>query len=82
MPEDDGLFEPLASTSELEQLAQIRASLADEMQLLPSRHFPSVTGDVRLLRFLRGFDHSVPQATAAVRDMLAIRQRYSMDELH
>ena len=60
----------------------MRAALQQDLAGLASRHWPDVTGDLRLLRFLRGFDHSIPQALEAVRDMLATRARYGMDELH
>ena len=52
------------------------------MVRVSSADFEDVTGDLRLLRFLRGFDNSIPQAVAAYRDMLATRKRYDMDVLH
>jgi hypothetical protein len=75
------LVDPLASEAEAAQVAEMRAALHDEIDALPSRDFPDVTGDIRMLRFLRGFDHSVPQALAAVRDMLDTRRRYGLDAL-
>jgi hypothetical protein len=63
-------------------VAQMREMLAVDLAALPSGRWPDVTGDIRLLRFLRGFDHHVEKAVSAVRDMLAIRERYGMDEMH
>ena len=80
MQED--FFYPLASASEVALVAEIRAELDQDLSRLPSRHWKDVTGDMRMLRFLRGFDHSVPQALAAVRDMLATRAHYDLDALH
>ena len=79
---NDDLIFPLASDAETTQVTEMRAALQDELSHLPSRNFEDVTGDIRLLRFLRGFDNSVPQAVAAVRDMLATRAHYGMDAIH
>lgn len=38
-----------------------------------------VCGDIRLLRFLRGYAHSVPHAAAAFRAMLATRRQHGVD---
>lgn len=78
----DNLVFPLATDVEAALIAEMREALKDDIANVPSRHFPDVTGEIRLLRFLRGFDQSVPQALAAVRDMLATRARYKMDALH
>ena len=79
---EEELVFPLASAAEASQVGEMRGLLHEELAPLPSNHFPDVTGDLRLLRFLRGFDHSVPLAVGAVREMLAMRQRYGMDALH
>ena len=55
-----------ASTPAAVEAPLLTSVLQDELSRLPSRNFEDVTGDIRLLRFLRGFDHSVPQAVAAV----------------
>eukprot|EP00966_Prymnesium_polylepis_P291888 6741361-Prymnesium_polylepis.2 len=80
--DDESLHFALASDAEKEQIAAMRAALAKEIAAMACRHFPDVTGDLRLLRFLRGHDHSVPLAIAAVREMLALRRKYDMDAVH
>ena len=73
---------PLADDAETAQVAEMRAALKDELAAVCCGKWPDVTGDVRLLRFLRGFDNDVPKALAAVRDLLAIRRQYAMDDYH
>lgn len=40
-----------------------------------------LSGDIRLLRFLRGYSHSVTQACAAYRAMLATRKQYDVERI-
>jgi hypothetical protein len=73
---------PLADEVEAQQVAEMRAELSDDLAAVRCGKWPDVTGDVRLLRFLRGYDHDVPKAVAAVRDLLAVRKRYKLDDCH
>ena len=59
----------------------MRAKLEAELSPLRCNAWPDVTGDVRMLRFLRGFDHDVKQAVKAFRSMLAMRAQHRLDEL-
>jgi hypothetical protein len=72
----------LATAEEEEQLRTMRERLEADLKAAPSARFEDVTGDIRLLRFLRGYDNDVTQAVAAVRDMLELRVRFNMDEVH
>lgn len=73
---------PLATAEEEKQLSTMRERLESDFKAAPSARFEDVTGDIRLLRFLRGYDNDVTQAVAAVRDMLELRVRFNMDEAH
>ena len=73
---------PLADEAEARQIAEMRKELAADLSAMRCGAWPDVTGDVRLLRFLRGFDNDVNKAVAAVRDLLQIRKKYRMDEAH
>eukprot|EP00928_Gymnodinium_smaydae_P061147 TRINITY_DN45301_c0_g1_i1.p1 TRINITY_DN45301_c0_g1~~TRINITY_DN45301_c0_g1_i1.p1 ORF type:complete len:430 (-),score=89.12 TRINITY_DN45301_c0_g1_i1:12-1139(-) len=57
-------------------VAEVRRQLADA---LPA--WDDVGGDIRLLRFLRGFDRDVAATVSAVRDMLSLRARHRLDAL-
>jgi hypothetical protein len=46
---------------------------------LPVPAFPELVGDLRLLRFLEGYNNDVGQATEAFVGMLGWRQRNGMD---
>jgi hypothetical protein len=72
----------LATAEEEEQLSTMRERLEADLKAAPSARFEDLTGDIRLLRFLRGYDNDVTQAVAAVRDMLELRVRFNMDEVH
>ena len=76
------LAQGLADAREKPLVAQMRELLRAELAVLPSRRWPDVTGEIRLLRFLRNADNSVTKAVAAVRDMLAVRKRYGLDAIH
>lgn len=78
----ESLYVPLASESEAALVCELRKELADDLARAPSAKFEDVSGDIRLLRFLRGWDHSILEAAAAVREMLALRAKYDLDELH
>ena len=73
---------PLANELETAQVAAMRKLLVRDFDGIACAKWPDVTGDVRLLRFLRGFDSDVDKAVAAVRDMLATRKRYGIDDMH
>ena len=62
--QDVSLVYPLASDEEVSLIAEMRKQLNG---LLPA--WEDVGGDIRLLRFLRGFDRDVATAVDAVRDM-------------
>ena len=55
----------LADAAEARQVAEMRAALSDDLAAVRSGKMPDVTGDLRLLRFLRGYDNDVPKAVAA-----------------
>ena len=73
---------PLATAAEASQIVAMREQLKGDLDGAACSAWPDITGDVRFLRFLRGYDHSVEQAVVAVRDMLRIRALYGCDELH
>eukprot|EP00511_Aplanochytrium_stocchinoi_P004279 CAMPEP_0204825460 /NCGR_PEP_ID=MMETSP1346-20131115/3343_1 /ASSEMBLY_ACC=CAM_ASM_000771 /TAXON_ID=215587 /ORGANISM="Aplanochytrium stocchinoi, Strain GSBS06" /LENGTH=393 /DNA_ID=CAMNT_0051953103 /DNA_START=118 /DNA_END=1296 /DNA_ORIENTATION=+ len=79
---DETLDFPLASQEEEEEVKELRSLLAEDFADRACGKWPDVTGDVRLLRFLRGYDHQLEAAAEAVRDMLQIRDKYNMDEVH
>ena len=65
---DIGSF-PLESPEEAAAIQRLREGLPE----LPD--FEEVSGDVRLLRFLRGYDGDGASATEAILNMLAVRLR-------
>lgn len=70
---------PLATADEAALLEELKAAAAPLFEGLASAAFEDVAGSLRLLRFLRGFEYSVPTATVAVRRMLQLRKEYGMD---
>ena len=68
--------EPTAapSAAEAPRLAELKAELAAELAAQPA--WPELTGDIRLLRFLRGHGDG---AAAAYRRMLALRKEHGLD---
>lgn len=77
-----GLFYPLASAAEQAQVAQMQRALAPDLAGLACARWADVSGEIRLLRFLRGFNHDVGAALKAVRNMLEVRRRYGIDAVH
>lgn len=87
----DLYFQGLATDAESELLLQLRDELAPELSTTTSDDappppgtlvappFPEVVGDIALLRFLRGNDHSVPTSAAKFRAMLAWRASVGAD---
>jgi len=66
---DDDVIREIATPAELPLLEKLRAAVTPTIQelLTPEQHkYAELTGDLRLLRFLRGYKNDVP-AAAAVR---------------
>ena len=53
------LASPLALPEEQDVIALFREDLGELLTQGPHAHYPEVVGDISLLRYLRGFDHSV-----------------------
>lgn len=73
---------PTATPDEAPLLAELKELLAPELGGLACAAWPDVLGDVRLLRYLRGFEYFVPAALAAVHRALACRADYGLDAAH
>lgn len=73
------MSDELATDEEVVLLERLREELALDLAAVPS--YPDVVGDIRLLRTLRGFDHSVADAAAAFRAHLAVRHSRNLDEV-
>jgi hypothetical protein len=76
-----GGFDPessLASAAEQAAVEALRRELGADLAALPAgaAQLVDVTGDVRLLRFLRGHGD---EAAAAYRRMLALRKEHGLD---
>ena len=72
--------EPTAEEQPL--LDELREAVAPALEGLACAEWPDVTGSLRLLRFLRGFEFHVPSAAVAFRRMLDVRKEYGMDASH
>jgi len=74
----------LASADESAQIAEIREQVAGELKVLAAKgwDFPHTTGDLFLLRVLRGNDWDVQKAADWYRTCLKLRQEYGLDLLH
>ena len=70
---------PYAQGEEVGKVKEMYEQLADDFKDVPQ--YPEVTGEYRMVRFLRGFNRDVDGAVKAVRNMLAIRKEYNMDEI-
>ena len=79
---DETLASPLANARESELLAAMRVALREDLLASPAANWPDVCGDLRLLRFLRGYSGNASAAATAFRDFLAVRAKYRIDELH
>ncbi len=60
----------------------MREELSAELCNKPCSAWDDVTGDMRLLRFLQGFDGDTEAAVSAVREMMRVRAKYEMDRVH
>jgi len=77
------LYYSIAPTpKEAEQVAAMKCALNPDLAGLACAEWPDVTGDLRLLRFIQGYNHNLDKATAAVRDMLVMRKLHNCDSLH
>ena len=63
---------PYAQGEEVGKLKEMYEQLAGDFKDVPQ--YPEVTGEYRMVRFLRGFNRDVDGAVKAVRNMLAIRK--------
>jgi len=72
--------EPTAD--EVPLLDELKMAVAPSLEGLACADWEDVTGSIRLLRFLRGFEFHVPSAALAFRRMLEVRRDYSMDASH
>eukprot|EP01051_Picozoa_sp_SAG22_P016919 SAG22_NODE_2495_length_2512_cov_1.362619_3_plen_167_part_01 len=65
------------SAAEAPAFAALKADLAGDLSRQPP--WPDVVGDIRLLRFLRGYEGDAAAGAAAYRKMLAWRAEAGMD---
>lgn len=74
----------LASEQELESIAEIRRRLAPELKQLASEgcDYPHTTGDVFLVRVLRGNDGDVEKAEKWYRRCLEARREHGLDRIY
>mmetsp|Transcript_54254 Transcript_54254/g.129323 ORF Transcript_54254/g.129323 Transcript_54254/m.129323 type:complete len:423 (+) Transcript_54254:94-1362(+) len=74
----------LASDAENECLKGMKMALGEELKKLEAegRNFPHTTGDIFLLRVLRGNDGDVAKATAWYRKCLQVRAENGLDEIY
>jgi hypothetical protein len=70
---------PYAQGEEKEQINKMYEKLQEDFKDIPK--YPEVTGEYRMVRFLRGFNRDVDVAVSAVRNMLEIRKEYDMDQV-
>jgi len=78
-PDEEAPSAPSAEEAPL--LEQLKANLAQELAEEPGASFPELTGDVRLLRFLRSRDCQVGEAAALFRAHLAWRKEHGVDAI-
>jgi len=73
----------LASPAEQKAIQQMRLELAMELGALQQRgyDFDHTTGDVFMLRVLRGNEHDVPRAVQWYKQCLEVRDREGLDEI-
>mmetsp|Transcript_2327 Transcript_2327/g.7406 ORF Transcript_2327/g.7406 Transcript_2327/m.7406 type:complete len:433 (+) Transcript_2327:17-1315(+) len=69
---------------ELEAIAEIRQKVAPELEELQKQGFdyPHTTGDIFLLRVLRGNDSDPEKAATWYRKCLAARKEYGLDQIY
>ncbi|KAG8465243.1 hypothetical protein KFE25_012606 [Diacronema lutheri] len=70
---------PLTTADEAPLLTRMRIELCADLLTMPSHD--DVCGDIRLLRFLRGYAHSVHEACAAYRAMLHTRRQHDVERI-
>ncbi|RLN64821.1 hypothetical protein BBJ29_004750 [Phytophthora kernoviae] len=63
------------------QLHALRTSLEEELRIERHTKYVELVGDVRLLRFLRGYKMNVSVAATKYREMLALRKKLSLDDI-
>ncbi|KAL3666071.1 hypothetical protein V7S43_008862 [Phytophthora oleae] len=66
---------------EKNQLHALRLSLEEELKTERHAKYVELVGDVRLLRFLRGYKMNVSVAATKYREMLALRQKLKLDDI-
>lgn len=66
---------------EQSQLQALRTSLEEELKVERHAKYSELVGDVRLLRFLRGYKMNVSIAATKYREMLAMRQIFKLDDI-
>jgi len=73
----------LANPEEQEAVHQMRVELATELDALKERgyDFDHTTGDIFMLRVLRGNEHDVPRAVCWYRECLEVRTREGLNEI-
>mmetsp|Transcript_27642 Transcript_27642/g.54230 ORF Transcript_27642/g.54230 Transcript_27642/m.54230 type:complete len:446 (+) Transcript_27642:85-1422(+) len=82
-PPDLDASRSLASPAEQEAIQQMRVELAQELEALQERgyDFDHTTGDIFMLRVLRGNEHDVPRAVRWYRECLEVRKKEHLDEI-
>ncbi|KAG7400160.1 Transfer protein [Phytophthora boehmeriae] len=63
------------------QLHALRTSLEEELSIERHAKYMELVGDVRLLRFLRGYKMNVSVAATKYREMLALRKKLNLDDI-
>ncbi|RLN87913.1 hypothetical protein BBJ28_00020600 [Nothophytophthora sp. Chile5] len=66
---------------EKDQLHALRMSLEEDLAVERHAKYVELVGDVRLLRFLRGYKMNVSVAATKFREMLALRQKLGLDDI-
>jgi hypothetical protein len=84
-PEPDylGLESPPATTTELQQITSMREQLGgnDGPLLQPYLDYPEIIHDFAFLRYLRGLDHNVDDATRVFKEHLALRDKHNLNQV-
>jgi hypothetical protein len=73
------LFEEMEQ-HKLDALKELKQVLKHELETTPSQ-YPEVIGDVRLLRFLKGFQYNVQEVAEVIRTSLQWRVENKVDEI-
>lgn len=79
-PDYLSLESPLATSSERRQIDEMRTLIGDHV-LAPYKDKEEVSGDISLLRYLRGRNHDVEDAARVFREHIAVRKKHNLDQV-